>query len=148
MIDDGVDTQACDAASGVTTSATTGNSAAAVPRGKQPLRDFGGNVLIDDGVDTRAGNVSIDDGVDTQACDADSGITTSGTTGNSAAAVPRGKRPLRDATSSFDSPLTSLCFSAVLGMIFWFEMKLFMSSFVGCVMCESFLLTDDVSESQ
>ena len=81
-------------ASGVTTSATTGNSAAAVPRGKQPLRDFGGNVLIDDGADTQAGDVLIDDGVDTQACDADSGITTSGTTGNSAAAVPRGKRPL------------------------------------------------------
>jgi hypothetical protein len=35
-----------------------------------------------------------------------------------------------------------------LGMIFWFEMMLFMSSFVGCVMCEYFLLTDDVSDSQ
>ena len=147
MIDDGVDTRACDAASGVTISATTGNSAAAVPQ-KRPLRDFGGDVLIDDGVDTQAGDVSIDNGVDTRACDADSGITTSGTTGNSAAAVPRGKRPLRDVTSSFDSPLTSLRFAAVLGMIFWFEMMLFMSSFVGCVMCEYFLLTDDVSDSQ
>ena len=148
MIDDGVDTRACDAASGVTTSATTGNSAAAVPRGKRPLRDFGGGVLIDDGVDTRTGDVLINDGVNTQAYDADSGITTSGTTGNSAAAVPRRKRPLRDATSSFDSPLTSLRFAAVLGMIIWFEMMLFMSSFVGCVMCEYFLLTDDVSDSQ
>jgi len=119
-----------------------------VPRGKQPLRDFGGDVSIDDGVDTQAGDVSIDDGVDTRACDADSGITTSGTTGKSAAAILRGKRPLRDVTSSFDSPLTSLRFAAVLGMIFWFEMMLFMSSFVGCVMCEYFLLTDDVSDSQ
>ena len=88
---DGVDTRACDAASGVTTSATTGNSAASVLRGKQPLRDFGGDVSINDGVNTQASNVSIDNGVDTQACDADSGITTSGTTGNSAAAVPRRK---------------------------------------------------------
>ena len=100
--------------------------------------------MIDDGVNTRAGDVSINDGVNTQACNADSGITTSGTTGNSAAAVPHGKRPLQDVTSSFDSPLTSLRFAAVLGMIFWFEMMLFMSSFVGCVMCEYFLLTDDV----
>jgi len=37
-IDDGVDTQACDAASGVTTSVTTGNSPATVLRGKRHLR--------------------------------------------------------------------------------------------------------------
>ena len=46
---------------------------------------------IDDDV---GGDVSINDGVDTQSCDAASGVTTSVTSGNPAAAVPCGKRSL------------------------------------------------------
>jgi hypothetical protein len=80
--------------------------------------NFGGDVLIDDGVDTRA-------------CDAASGVTTSAATGNSAAAVPRVKRPLRDVTSSSDLPLTSLRLTTVLGMIVWLELMLFRSTFFG-----------------
>ena len=73
-IDDGVDTQACDGASGVTTSGTTGNFATTMLRGGD--NNFG--VVV-----------SIDDGVDTQACNAASGVTTSGTTGNFATTVLR-----------------------------------------------------------
>ncbi len=46
---------------------------------------------FEDGDDNFGVNVSIDDGVDTQACDAASGVTTSGTTGNFATTVLRGK---------------------------------------------------------
>jgi hypothetical protein len=88
---------------------------------------------FDDGDDNSddevGGNVSIDDGVDTQPCDAASGVTTSVTTGNPAAAVPCGKRSLRDASFSSDLPLTSLRLVAVLALIFWFEVMLFWSIF-------------------
>ncbi len=55
-----------------------------------------------DGVDDSRVDVSINDGVDTRECNAASGVTTSGTTGNFAAAVPRGKRCLRDGACSSD----------------------------------------------
>ena len=88
---------------------------------------------FDDGDDNSdddvGGDVSIDDGVDTQPCDAALGVTTSVTTGNPAAAVPRGKRSLRDASFSSDLPLTSLRLAAVLAMIFWFELMLFRNNF-------------------
>ena len=93
--------------------------------------NFVGNVDGDDNCDDNfVGNVSIDNGVDTRACGVASGVTTCGTTGNSTTAMPRGKRPLRDVTSSSDLPLTSLRLAAVVGMIFWLEVMLFWSSFV------------------
>jgi hypothetical protein len=45
---------------------------------------------FEDGDDNFGVDVSINDGVDTQACDAGSGVTTSGTTGNFATTVLRG----------------------------------------------------------
>ncbi len=158
-IDDGVDTRACDAASGVTTSGTTGNFATTVLRGGDD--NFGVDVSIDDGVNTRAcdaasgvttsgttGNfattvlregddnfgvdVSIDDGVDTRACDAASGVTTSGTTGNFATTVLRGKRTLQEFLSSSDSPLLCLRLAATLGMIAWLGLMMSTSSLFFC----------------
>jgi len=69
--------------------------------------------LCDDNV---GGDVSIDDGVNTRACDAASGVTTSVTTGNSAATVSRGMGLLRggDGASTADLPLRLV---ATLGMI-------------------------------
>ena len=88
---------------------------------------------FDDGDDNSdddvGGDVSIDDGVDTRPCDAAPGVTTSVTTGNPAAAVPRGKQSLQDASFSSDLPLTCLRLAAVLAMIFWFELMLFWSIF-------------------
>jgi hypothetical protein len=127
-----------DAVSGVTTSGTTGNPATVVPRRKRPLRDVTSSSVerFEDGDDNCEdnfwGNVSIDNGVDTQACNAVSGVTTSGTTGYSATIVPRGKRPLRDVTSSSDLLLTSLRLAMALGMIVWLELMLFRSSFFFC----------------
>ncbi len=83
----------------------------------------------DNSDDNVRGDVSIDDGVDTQPWDAASGVTTSVTTGNPAAAVPRGKQSLRDASFSSDLPLTSLRLVAALAMIFGFELMLFRSIF-------------------
>ncbi len=103
-IDNGVDTRACNAASGITTSGTTSNFGITMLRG---------------GDDNFGVNVSIHNGVDTQACNAASGVTTSGTTGNFATTVLRGKRTLQEFFSSSDSPLPCLRLGATLGMIAW-----------------------------
>ena len=113
----------------------------------------------DDNCDNNVGgDISIDDGVDTRACNAASGVTTSVTTGNPAAAVPRGKQSLGDGSFSSDLPLTSLRLAAVLAMIFWFELMLFRSIFflfmwwvTICVvwvfvMCEYYLIKNDVAK--
>ena len=113
-INDGVDTQACDVASGVRTSSTTGNFATTVLRG---------------GDDNFGVDVSIDDGLDTRACNAASGVTTSGTTGNVATTVLHGKRTLREFFSSSDSPLPCLRLAATLGMIAWLGLMMSMGSF-------------------
>ncbi len=173
-INDGVDTQACNAASGITTSGTTGNFATTVLRGGD--NNFGVDVSIDDGVNTQACNaasgittsgttgnfattvlrggdnnfgvdVSIDDGVDTRACNVASGVTTSGTIGNFATTVLHGKQTLREFVSSSDSPLPCLCLAATLGMIAWLGLMMSTSSFFFFVMCEYFLLKDDISYS-
>ncbi len=60
--------------------------------------------------------VTIVDGVDARAFMA-SGVTTSGTSGNSTTVVPRGKQTLQEFSSSFDLPLPSLRLAVGLGMI-------------------------------
>jgi hypothetical protein len=83
---------------------------------------------FEDGEDYFRVDVSINDGVDTRACNAASGITTSGTTGNSTTAVLRGKQTLQEFSSSFDLPLPSLRLAADLGMIAWLGLMISTSS--------------------
>jgi hypothetical protein len=72
---------------------------------------------FDDGSDGKIFvNVTIVNGVDAQAFTA-SGVTTSGTSSDSATIVPRGKQNLQEFSSSFDLPLPSLCLAMGLGMI-------------------------------
>jgi hypothetical protein len=73
-------------------------------------------------------DVSINDGVDTRSCNAASGVTTSGTTGNFATIVLHGKRTLRKFVSSSDSPLPCLHLAATLGMIAWLGLMMSTSS--------------------
>ncbi len=77
-------------------------------------------------------DVSIDDGVDTRACNAASGVTTSGTTDNFATTMLRGKQTLREFFSSSDSPLPCLRLAATLGMTAWLGLMMSMSSFFFC----------------
>ena len=83
---------------------------------------------FEDGDDNFGVNVSIDNGVYTQACNAASGITTSGTTGNFATTVLRGKQTLREFFSSSDSPLPCLHLAETLGMIAWLGLMMSTSS--------------------
>ncbi len=83
---------------------------------------------FEDGDDNFGVEVSINNGVDKRACDAASGITTSGTTGNFATTVLRGKQTLREFFSSSDSPLPCLHLAATLGMIAWLGLMMSMSS--------------------
>ena len=79
--DDGVDTQARDAASGVLFVILADDSAL------NAVERFAVCVFNCD--DSFRGDGSSDDGVDTRARDAASGVTTSGTSGNTCAVVPR-----------------------------------------------------------
>ncbi len=87
---------------------------------------------FEDGDDNFGVDVSIDDGVNTRACNAASGVTTSGTTGNFATTVLRGKRTLREFFSSSDSPLPCLHLAATLSMIAWLGLMMSLSSFFFC----------------
>ncbi len=84
---------------------------------------------FEDGDDNFGVDVSIDNGVDTRACDVASGVTTSDTTGNFATTVLRGKQTLREIFSSSDSPLPCLRLAATLGMIAWLGLMMSTSSF-------------------
>lgn len=100
-----------------------------------------------DGVDDCRVDDSINVDVDARECDAVSGVTTSGTTGDFAAAVPRGKRCLRDCACSPDLPLFTLRLAADLSMIALLGLIMIMSVFFFSDVCEYFLLRDDVSYS-
>ncbi len=98
---------------------------------------------FDDGSDGKIFvDVTIIDGVDARAFTA-SGITTSGTSGNSATIVPRGKGTLREFSSSFDLPSSSLRLAVGLGMIASMGLMISMMRVFFCGV--SMLLKDDVS---
>ncbi len=82
------------------------------------------------------------DGVDARAFTA-SGVTTSGSSGNSATVVPHGKQTLREFSSSFDLALPSLRLAAGLGMIASMGLMISMMRVFFCDV--SMLLKDDVS---
>jgi hypothetical protein len=87
---------------------------------------------FEDGDDNFGVNVSIYNGVDTRACNAASGVTTSGTTGNFATTVPHRKQTLQEFYSSSDSPLPCLHLVATLGMIAWLGLMMSTSSLFFC----------------